>query len=218
MYARVTTAIFQRDKFDDAVNYFRDHLAEIRQQRGNRDLLFLLDHASGKSLIVTLWESDADREASESSGYYAARMKELAQYLIGQPTRDVFEVTVDESAGKDQPHFVRATTLPLQVDKIDEAIRVMNTSVVPAARQQQAWRRLLSLGDRASGKAITFSFWENEATLRASESDGFYQAQVAKILPLSAGQPTREFFDVAAQAAAPVPMGQPQQQPHAPSP
>lgn len=216
MYARLTTGTIHHDKIDDATKYLHDHVAEVRQLKGNHDFLGLLDRGSGKLLILTLWDSEADLQASETSGYYQARIKELTAFAVGQFTRDAYEVTADDISGLGEAKAVRVVMLPLMTDKIDECIGVFRTSIIPAARQQNAWRRLLNIVDRATGKSITFSFWESESALRASESDGFYQAQLAKVLPMSTGQPTREIFDVAAQATIPAPMGQPQ--PYAPNP
>jgi quinol monooxygenase YgiN len=217
MHARVTTVTIQRDKVDEAIQYLRGHGAELRRMKGFHDFLYLVDRATGKSTILSLWDGEADLKAVETSGYYQTRLAEMAPLFAGQPTREVCEVAVEDIAKLGEgAHAARATTLVFQPGKTDEATRVVRDSIVPAARQQKGSNGLLCLVDRTMGKGITYSFWATEADLKVSETSGYYKTQLAKILPLSSGQPVRDVFELTLPTLTPPPVGQ--MQPHAPTP
>jgi heme-degrading monooxygenase HmoA len=88
------------------------------------------------------------------------------------------------------------TTLQIQPDKADEALRIFRGSVVPAAKQQPGYRSFMALTDRATGKGMAISVWATETDVHATESDGFYQEQVAKVAHLLTAAPIREIYEV----------------------
>jgi heme-degrading monooxygenase HmoA len=94
----------------------------------------------------------------------------------------------------------RVTTVPVQLDKADEAIALLRDSVLPAAQKQQGFKGMLSLSDRSSGKGITITLWETEADMTASASSGYLQEQFAKFGEMFAGPPAVESYEVDFQA------------------
>ena len=85
--------------------------------------------------------------------------------------------------------YVRITTLQWQVgqkvETMDEAIRIVEESIVPAAKQQPGFKGFLTLLDRRGGKLLLLTIWEAEAALKANESSGYYREQIAKFTHLS---------------------------------
>lgn len=216
MHARVTTVTFQRDKVDEAIKLLNSRGVELRGMKGFHNILFIADRATGKGTIMTLWNSEDDLKAIETNGYYQARLAELAPLCAGQPTREVFTVVVDDLTGLSSAHAERVTSYLVQQNKIDEVTRIARDTILPAARQQQGFSGLLGLLDRSTSKCIGCTFWASEADLKASEANGYYQAQIAKLQPLLAGQPTREVLELTLPALVPAPVGQTQL--HAPAP
>lgn len=53
--------------------------------------------------------------------------------------------------------------------EVEEGVRLLREQVMPAAKQMEGFRGVLSLADRSSGKEITITFWESEEAMRASE-------------------------------------------------
>lgn len=97
MYARVTTGQMQPDKIDDAARVYRESIvAAMRQAQGFKNLLVLTDRATGKGLVISVWESEADMRASEASGFYQQQAGKLAHLLAGAPSFETYEVTVQE--------------------------------------------------------------------------------------------------------------------------
>lgn len=215
MYAHMTTSMYSPDEIEDAIGHLRARATEQERMKGFRGLLFLLDRTLGKGMVLSLWETEDDLVAGEDSGDTRGRDGERIPSMQGQSEHESYEVVVDEWTGYGNVKAARVTTRKLRIDKVDEAIGIMHDSIVPEARQQKAWRGMLSLADRRTGRAATLSFWESEAVLKASETGGYYQTQVAKTTPVSAGQPTREIYEVAIRELTPAPVAQPQPEPHA---
>jgi heme-degrading monooxygenase HmoA len=96
--------------------------------------------------------------------------------------------------------YVRVTTIQLQPGKVDEAVRIYQESVIPAAKQQAGFQSTSLLVDRAANKGIALTYWASEADMKANEASGYYQEQVAKFGALLAAAPVREAYEVGASA------------------
>lgn len=97
MWARVSTYEGPPDGIDDAVDYAnRQIVPKLRQTDGFRGLYALADRTSGKSMSITLWDSEEALRASEEA---ADRMREdstdAARGQIANVER--FEVTMRET-------------------------------------------------------------------------------------------------------------------------
>jgi heme-degrading monooxygenase HmoA len=65
--------------------------------------------------------------------------------------------------------FGRITHIEGAPDQIDQGTEYVRQTILPAARQLDGFRGVLSLADRAAGKAMTITLWETEEAMRASE-------------------------------------------------
>jgi len=54
-------------------------------------------------------------------------------------------------------------------DEIEQQVRILSENIIPAARQMDGYKGVLSLGDRSTGKSISLTFWESEKAMRAGE-------------------------------------------------
>jgi len=54
-------------------------------------------------------------------------------------------------------------------EEIEQQIKILRESIIPTAREMEGFKGVLSLGDRSTGKSISFTFWESEEAMRASE-------------------------------------------------
>jgi heme-degrading monooxygenase HmoA len=84
--------------------------------------------------------------------------------------------------------------------KMDEAIRIYEESVVPAAKEQRGYKAHILLTNRESGKGISIALWETEADMTATKTSGHYQEQLAKFKDIFAAPPVREDYEVSVQA------------------
>lgn len=65
--------------------------------------------------------------------------------------------------------FARLTTIQGKTEKIDDAIRVLENDVIPAAKVIAGFRNGYWCVDRKSGKMLTLALYETEKDLQASE-------------------------------------------------
>lgn len=101
MHARLTSIQLQPGMTKRLADRFRESvLPTSRQQHGFHGGLVLADPASGKTVLISLWESEADLRAGESNGYYVEQISKLAGVglFAGPPVRETFEVKLEIGA------------------------------------------------------------------------------------------------------------------------
>lgn len=95
MHARLTSIQLQPGMTDRLADMFNESvLPASRTQAGFRGGMVLADPATGKTIVVSLWESRDDLEAGEASGYYVEQVSKLAGVglFAGPPVRETYEV------------------------------------------------------------------------------------------------------------------------------
>ncbi len=104
MKARVVTARLRPDSVDEAVNQYRSAVVPTaRQQKGFRGKLLFLNRDTQQALSITLWETEDDMLASESSGYLEAQFRGLGSLFSAPPTTEHYEVSVGAKAALRPP-------------------------------------------------------------------------------------------------------------------
>lgn len=187
MYAIVNTRQIPSGQMDEVIRVARDQVAPIiREQRGFKGTLMLVDRNTGKLITIALWETEADLRAFVPPGY-------LDAVAAGPTTREVYEVIVEPMApGETQATCARVHYRQIQSDKMDEAIRTFRDTVVPAVRAQQGGAGGVILADRSADKIIAIRMWTSEADRNASQPLGDVDS-------LTVGPTVRELYDVALQ-------------------
>lgn len=95
MYARLTTVMLRGDKLDEGIALYADSVVPAaRAQAGNQGAWLLVDRSTGKGIALTVWDSEADMLAGESSGYYQEQVGKFAPLMVAPPVRDAYEVAV----------------------------------------------------------------------------------------------------------------------------
>ena len=96
MHARVTIADADPGRVDEGAEVIRDRvLPSVRELEGFRGVIGLTDRETGKSMTVTLWES---QEAMLTSEEAANRLRSEVMEALGgsKPTVERYEVTLWE--------------------------------------------------------------------------------------------------------------------------
>jgi len=95
MYARVTIVQIQPGRMDEAIRIYRDSVVPAaKQQKGSKGTYLLTDRKTGKGISVTLWETEADMTAGESSGYFQQQLVKFKDIFGAPPVREQYEVSV----------------------------------------------------------------------------------------------------------------------------
>jgi heme-degrading monooxygenase HmoA len=87
----------------------------------------------------------------------------------------------------------------IDIDKLDEAIRIYEERVTPARKSQKGSRGAYLLTDPKTGKGISITLWDSEEDAIANEQSGYYQEQVNKFKGFFTAPLIREGYEVSVQ-------------------
>lgn len=97
MYARIVNIQLRPGKTDGLISIFRDALLpELRQQPGFRGARLLTDTATGRGIMETQWDTQADLHATEASGWFLEQLARFQPVLSAPPDTSRYEVRVME--------------------------------------------------------------------------------------------------------------------------
>lgn len=96
MYARVTTIQISPYRVDEAIGVLKEQVVPtIQQQTGFKGYLMFVDRSTGKSINVTLWDEEADREVTGSnSAYYREAIGKVVPLLTDAPLVEDLELVI----------------------------------------------------------------------------------------------------------------------------
>jgi len=95
MYARVTIVQVLPGKMDEAIGIFRDSVVPAaKEQKGHKGHYLLTERKNGKGISISLWETEADMTAGESSGHYRQQLAKFKDIFAAPPVREDYEVSV----------------------------------------------------------------------------------------------------------------------------
>jgi quinol monooxygenase YgiN len=96
MYARVITVQWKVDQVEEAITFFRENVVPaLRQQPGFANTRLLVDHNTGKGMMVSVWQSEADLQASSNSGFLKAQLDHLSHFFATTPLIHHYEICVN---------------------------------------------------------------------------------------------------------------------------
>ena len=97
MFALTSLAQHNPYALDDAIKIFELKGVPAAQiQKGFEGIYLLTDRKTGKTIVLSLWESKDDAVNTEQSGYYRAEMEEFNNLSTSTPVLELFEVSVHE--------------------------------------------------------------------------------------------------------------------------
>ena len=95
VHARFVHATIHPDRIEEAIALFRDSVLPVTQvQPGFQGARLLIDRGIGKGVIVTLWASEAEMKATETSGYLRQQLAKFSSLFISPPTREAYELVL----------------------------------------------------------------------------------------------------------------------------
>ena len=95
MYARVIQFPLKAESIGDAISYFESTFGPaLKELDGFKNSRMLTNSTTNRGLMVTIWASEAQRQAAESSGFLTNILKQMSNYFDGPPSVDYYEVNV----------------------------------------------------------------------------------------------------------------------------
>jgi heme-degrading monooxygenase HmoA len=92
----------------------------------------------------------------------------------------------------------RVVSMEILPTDMEEAVRIYQDSVLPAAREERGFRGALMLTDHHTGEGVSISLWESEDDMHASEASGFYHGKLDALDRLFVSAPIRKHYEVSA--------------------
>lgn len=167
MYARVAAFEGGMSRIDDLVETVRERIRSGGDLPGAKRFLMLLDRTGRTSLGITFFESEEAIRAAEPT--FERMGDEIPEDMRGRRTSvETYEVVVDEVA--EGAHAARLSTLEGSPAGIDKGIAYIKEHIIPEASDLTGWRGVITLADRATGRAKTITLWDGPESLRASEA------------------------------------------------
>jgi hypothetical protein len=170
MHARITTITGATD-LDRGIAFVRDEvLPQLQLQRGYRGMTASGDRASGGMSILTLWDTKADLDASESMADKArADGREVAG---GDVVVERFEQVVAE-IGNPPPgpgSKLQIRRFEISPDRVEDNLAYFRSAVLPDIRSAPGFQSLRQLVDRGTGLGAVGTVWADDATLAAADA------------------------------------------------
>ena len=99
MHVRAATVQAQSGRMQELIKAFDDSVVPAQKaQKGYQGSYLMTDASSGKALAISVWETEADMLAGESSGgYYQEQIAKFASVFAGPPALEHYELSSENS-------------------------------------------------------------------------------------------------------------------------
>ena len=98
MHVRAATVQVQSGKMQEVIDVFNNSVVQAQKAlKGYQGSYLMTDASSGQALAISVWETETDMLAGESSGYYQEQIGKLASVLAGTPTLEHYELSSENS-------------------------------------------------------------------------------------------------------------------------
>jgi hypothetical protein len=95
--------------------------------------------------------------------------------------------------------IARLSRFQVRLDKLDEVKKIIDSSVIPAAKKQQGFQSGYLLIDRKTGNCLTLGFWDTAKNALADERSGHFQQRAAMSQEFYSVPPVREIYEVSSE-------------------
>jgi heme-degrading monooxygenase HmoA len=171
MDVRVVTFAGAKD-IDAGIGFLKDKvLPVLNAQKGYRGFTASADRAGGVFAVLTLWETAADRDASDSA--LASVRQEATDVIGGEMKIENFEQLVAE-VGQPPPgpgSSLMLTRISMDPGKIDENLAFFKSEVAPRIKALSGFQGLRNMINRDTGEGIVGTVWSDQEALERAADD-----------------------------------------------
>lgn len=162
MFNRVLTFQGATD-VDGGVTYLRQSaLPVLEAQHGYRGVTASGDLARGIFGILSVWDTESDRSASD--GALGKAREEALKIVGGELTVENFEEVAIEMVRPPSPGCgLFVTRVHMDPSVLEENLEFFKSEVLPQIKSQSGFCSLRNMIDRATGRGIVGSVWETRA-------------------------------------------------------
>ena len=167
MFTRVVTLSGVED-VDAALAHIQEiAVPALRSQTGYKGLSISVDRAAGVVGTMSVWASEADRDASESG---LAKLRDDAAAMFAADMKvDSFEEQVVEVSTPPAPGAsLMVTRISMDPEKIGENLARFQAEVLPQIKATPGFRTLRTMMNTETGEGIVGSVWDDDASMQAA--------------------------------------------------
>lgn len=165
MHARVTT-VTGATNIDAGLEFIKtDALPRLGQQKGFRGITASGDRAAGVLNVLSLWDTEADLDASESA---IEKVRNDAVDLTGgKMTVERYEqVAADVKTAATPGAKLHIREIKMDPSKVDENLEFFNQVIVPELRNSPGFLSMRNLMNRSTGEGRVGTVWADDASLK----------------------------------------------------
>lgn len=167
MFTRIVTFTGATD-IDAGLRYLEDTVVPLlREQKGLRGVTASVDRSGAVMGVLTLWETEADRDASESP---LGKARAEAQRVIGgEVTVEYFEellVEMDRPPAVGDALLLRRTSM--DPARIDGNLDYFRREVLPQIKSSPGFCALRNMINRQTGEGMVGTVWADGAAMDAA--------------------------------------------------
>jgi heme-degrading monooxygenase HmoA len=170
MHSRVLTFTDAKN-IEGGVDFLRQKVVPVlNDQKGYRGVTASADRSGGLVGILTLWETAADREASESA--LAKSRQEGLDIIGGKLSVELFEELLAEVADPPGPgSALMVTRISMDPAKIDDNFAFFKSTVLPRMKANAGFQSVRNMMDRKTGNGLVGTVWANQDAMKAAAAD-----------------------------------------------
>jgi heme-degrading monooxygenase HmoA len=165
MYTRVLTFTGAKN-IDDGIAFVREKaLPVLQEQKGYRGMSASADRAGGVLGVLSLWETEADRDASFDA---LAGLRQQGLDVVGGELKvESFEQLVEEMASPPTVgSSLMVTRISMDPSKVDENLGFFKSEVLPRIAAAPGFLALRNMIDRKTGRGIVGSVWADQDAMK----------------------------------------------------
>lgn len=153
---------------DEVVRFLDEQvLPDVRQQKGFAGMTAAGNRESGRVTVLTMWETEEDRDASE--GLSEKARNEAHRVFGGDYRVERYEQVLFEMGDVPPGPGAKLHVREVKADpaRIDEHVAYFREQVLPDMKASPGFLGVRQLVNRATGEGRVGSVWADEAALRS---------------------------------------------------
>ncbi|HVB92316.1 MAG TPA: hypothetical protein VND70_09480 [Acidimicrobiales bacterium] len=187
MYTRLATWT-DATNIDGGIDYLGSTAIPLfHQQGGYRGLTASVDRSSATITVLSIWASEADRDASESA--LAKARDEAAEVIGGTVKVEKLEQLVAEVVKPPVPGSA-LMVIPFSMDpaKIDENLNFFKSEIVPGLKAAPGFCAVRNMVNRSTGEGYVGTVWTDRAAMEAQAEAGAQRRETVRARGITFGE------------------------------
>jgi hypothetical protein len=164
MFTRIVTVTGAKD-IDNGIEFIRDVVTPVmRSQKGWRGTTASANREEGVFAVLSIWETDADRDASESA---LLKLREDGRNQLGGTAVSVDyyeELTAELTKIPTIGSKLLLTKVTMDPAKIDEIASAFTSIVLPVVKEAPGFMALRHMVNRETGDGLLGTTWADAAS------------------------------------------------------